>query len=89
MPALQALFADTAATASYLDALAVVEFVNTFGRLWETPPISLAGLQQALESPEDHPQLGELYPVLLSCVLLDQVQPTPEIDHTVCLATHS
>lgn len=73
MHALQALFSDAAATASYLDALAVVEFVNTFGRLWETPPISLSSLQQALDSPEDHPQLGELYPILLSCVLLDQV----------------
>lgn len=67
----------------------MVEFVNTFGRLWETPPISLAGLQQALESPEDHPQLGELYPVLLSCVLLDQVYPSPEFVCIVRLATYS
>ena len=72
---MQALFPDAATTASYLDALAVVEFVNTFGRLWETTPISLSDLQQALDSPEDHPQLGELYHVLLSCVLLDQVCP--------------
>ncbi|KAL3155881.1 hypothetical protein ABBQ32_012881 [Trebouxia sp. C0010 RCD-2024] len=68
-----ALFPDAAATASYVDALAVVEFVNTFGRLWETLPISLSDLQQALQRPQDHPQLGELYHVLLSCVLLDQV----------------
>lgn len=51
----------------------MVEFVNTFGRLWETAPISLSDLQQALQRPQDHPQLGELYHVLLSCVLLDQV----------------
>ena len=70
---LQALFPDAAATASYVDALAVVEFVNTFGRLWETPPISLSDLQLALHHPQDYPQLGELYHVLLSCVLLDQV----------------
>lgn len=73
---LQALFPDAAATASYVDALAVVEFVNTFGKLWETQPISLSDLQQALQSPQDHPHLGELYHVLLSCVLLDQVLST-------------
>ena len=71
--AVQALFPDAAATASYVDALAVVEFVNTFGKLWETQPISLSDLRKAVDSPADHPQLGELYPVLLSCVLLDQV----------------
>ena len=70
---LQALFPDAAATASYVDALAVVEFVNTFGKLWETQPISLSDLRKAVDNPADHPQLGELYPVLLSCVLLDQV----------------
>lgn len=84
--ALQALFSDTAATASYLDTLAVVEFVNTFGRLWETPPISLSGLQQALDSPEDHPQLGELYPILLSCVLLDLVRSLLHLI-ALCLTT--
>ena len=70
---MQALFSDAAATASYVDALAVVEFVSTFGKLWEAQPISLADLQRAVDSPADHPHLGELYYVLLSCVLLDQV----------------
>ncbi len=69
----QALFSDAAATASYVDALAVVEFVSTFGRLWEAPPISLPELQQAVENPVDHPALSQLYNTLLSCVLLDQV----------------
>lgn len=69
----QALFSDAAATASYVDALAVVEFVSTFGRLWEAPPISLPALQQAVENPVDHPALSQLYNTLLSCVLLDQV----------------
>ena len=71
----QALFSDAAATASYVDALAVVEFVSTFGRLWEAPPISLTQLQQAMENPVDHPALSQLYNTLLSCVLLDQVLP--------------
>ena len=71
----QALFSDAAATASYVDALAVVEFVSTFGRLWEAPPISLPQLQQAVENPVDHPALSQLYNTLLSCVLLDQVLP--------------
>ncbi|DBA80639.1 TPA: hypothetical protein ACH3X1_007887 [Trebouxia sp. C0004] len=69
----QALFSDAAATASYVDALAVVEFVSTFGRLWEAPPISLPELQQAVENPVDHSALSQLYNTLLSCVLLDQV----------------
>ncbi|DBA68705.1 TPA: hypothetical protein ACH3X2_013498 [Trebouxia sp. C0005] len=69
----QALFSDAAATASYVDALAVVEFVSTFGKLWEAPPISLPQLQQAVENPVDHPALSQLYNTLLSCVLLDQV----------------
>ena len=70
---MQALFSDAAATASYVDALAIVEFVSTFGQLWEALPISLPELQQAVENPVDHPALGQLYNTLLSCVLLDQV----------------
>ena len=76
---MQALFSDAAATASYVDALAVVEFVATFGKLWEAPPISLPELQQAVQNPVDHPQLGQLYNTLLSCVLLDQVRVFPGI----------
>lgn len=71
---MQALFSDAAATASYVDALAIVEFVSTFGQLWEALPISLPELQQAVENPVDHPALGQLYNTLLSCVLLDQVR---------------
>ena len=70
---LQALFSDAAATALYVDALAVVEFVATFGKMYEAPPISLPQLQQAVAKPVDHPALGQLYHTLLSCVLLDQV----------------
>ena len=76
---LQALFPDTAATALYGDALAIVEFVATFGKLWEAPSLSLQQLQQAVESPVDHPALGQLYNTLLSCVLLDQVATCPPL----------
>ena len=90
---MQALFSDAAATASYVDALAIVEFVNTFGRLWEALPISLPELQQAVENPVDHPALGQLYNTLLSCVLLDQVHTllstTPEEAFTSRTVPHA
>ena len=71
---MQALFSDAAATASHIDALAVVEFVATFGKIWEAPMISLPQLQRAVQQPASHPVLGSLYHTLLTCVLLDQVR---------------
>ena len=41
--------ADVAGTASHADALAIVEFVATFGNMWEVPMVSLLQLKQAVQ----------------------------------------
>lgn len=71
---LQPLFSNATETAAYVDALAVVEFVATFGALCEIhTPIRLSDLLRSIEDPVKHPELGILYHALLTCVLLDQV----------------
>lgn len=73
---LQPLFSNAMETAAYVDALAVVEFVATFGTLCEIHmPIHLSDLLRSLQDPVKHPELGVLYHALLTCVLLDQVNP--------------
>lgn len=72
---LQPLFSDATETAAYADALAVVEFVATFGALCEIhTPIQLSDLLRSIQDPVEHPELGILYHALLTCVLLDQVK---------------
>lgn len=72
---LQPLFSDATETAAYADALAVVEFVATFGALCEIhTPIQLSDLLRSIQDPVEHPELGILYHALLTCVLLDQVR---------------
>ncbi|KAK9824389.1 hypothetical protein WJX72_009931 [[Myrmecia] bisecta] len=56
-----------------MDALTVVEFLRSFGRVCEAHPLSLAELQHAAAWPLDSPKLVQLYMALLRCILLEQV----------------
>ena len=69
----QALMRETSAHACLMNALAVSEFLATFGVLCEASKLSLRELQQAASSLSSKSALAQLYSSLLRCVLLEKV----------------
>ena len=73
----QALMRETSAHACLMNALAVSEFLATFGVLCEASKLSLQQLQQAASSLSSKSALAQLYSSLLRCVLLEKVGSIP------------
>ena len=72
---MQPLMRDSSAHACLMNALAVSEFLATFGVLCEASRLSLRDLQQAASSLSRSSALAQLYASLLRCVLLEKVSP--------------
>ena len=64
---------DPSAHTCLMNALAVSEFLATFGVLCEASRLSLRDLQQAASSLAHGSTLAQLYASLLRCVLLEKV----------------
>ncbi len=64
---------DPSAHTCLMNALAVSEFLATFGVLCEANRLSLRDLQQAASSLAHSSALAQLYASLLRCVLLEKV----------------
>ena len=72
---------ETSAHACLMNALAVSEFLATFGVLCEASKLSLQELQQAASSLSSKSALAQLYSSLLRCVLLEKVWSIPAASH--------
>ena len=70
---------ETSAHACLMNALAVSEFLATFGVLCEASKLSLRELQQAAASLSSKSALAQLYSSLLRCVLLEKVRSADEL----------
>lgn len=70
---LQPLMRDPSAHSCLMNALAVAEFLATFGVLCEASRLSLRDLQRAASSLAHSSALAQLYASLLRCVLLEKV----------------
>ncbi len=70
---MQPLMRDPSAHTCLMNALAVSEFLATFGVLCEANRLSLRDLQQAASSLAHSSALAQLYASLLRCVLLEKV----------------
>ena len=73
----QALMRERSAHACLMNALAVSEFLATFGVLCEASKLSLRELQQAASSLSSKSALAQLYSSLLRCVLLEKACSLP------------
>ena len=71
---MQPLVREPNAQACLMNALAVSEFLATFGVLCEASRLSLTELQQAASSLDHAAVLAQLYTSLLRCVLLEKVR---------------
>lgn len=69
---MQPLMREPSAHACLMNALAVSEFLATFGVLCEANRLSLQELQQAVSSLSHTSALAQLYTSLLRCVLLEK-----------------
>ena len=65
---------DPSAHTCLMNALAVSEFLATFGVLCEANRLTLRDLQQAASSLAHSSALAQLYASLLRCVLLEKVR---------------
>jgi hypothetical protein len=71
---MQPLVREPSAHACLMNALAVSEFLATFGVLCEASRLNLAELQLAASSLDHASVLAQLYTSLLRCVLLEKVR---------------